>query len=135
MKQIVTLLTALLLTPLTALGGSIVLMNEPATGGPGKFAAEEIRRAATAKGMTLGEDAHATRITLAVETEGKAAAESYRIRVRNDGGRRIITVRGTDTSGAMYGGLDIAEAIRLGTLDAMKDSDHTPHIAQRAARH
>ena len=127
-------LTALLLAPLTALGGSMELVNEPATGGPGKFAAEEIRRAATAKGMTLGEDAHATRITLTVETDGKAAAESYGIRVRNDGGRRIITVRGTDISGAMYGGLDIAEAIRTGTLDAMKDSDHKPHIARRGIK-
>jgi hypothetical protein len=82
----------------------------------------------------LGEDAHATRITLTVETEGKAAAQSYRIRVQTAGGRRVITVVGADPVGAMYGGLDIAEAIHTGTLDALKDSDHTPHIAQRGIK-
>ena len=54
--------------------------------------------------------------------------------MQNDGGRRIITVRGADATGAMYGGLDIAEAIRTGTLDSLKDSDHTPHIAQRGIK-
>jgi hypothetical protein len=51
--------------------------------------------------------------------------------VQNRGGRRTITVRGADEAAAMYGGLDIAAAIRTGTLDSLKDSDHTPHIAQR----
>ena len=31
-----------------------------------------------------------------VEKDANAAAQSDRIRVRNDGGRRTITVRGTD---------------------------------------
>ena len=52
---------------------------------------------ATATGMTLGEDANATRRSLTVEKDANAAAQSDRIRVRNDGGRRTITVRGTDT--------------------------------------
>jgi len=34
----------------------------------------------------------------------------------------------------MYGGLDIAEAIRIGTLDSVKDSEHTPHIAKRGIK-
>ena len=97
MKPTLTFLTTLLLGPLAALGGSFELVNEPATGGSGKFAAEEIRREATATGMTLGEDANATRRSLTVEKDANAAAQSDRIRVRNDGGRRTITVRGTDT--------------------------------------
>ena len=84
--------------------------------------------------MTLGDDAKATRIAITVGKDGKAAAQSYSIRVRNDGGRRTITVRGADEAGAMYGGLDIAEAIRTGTLDSLKDSDHSPHIAQRGIK-
>ena len=54
--------------------------------------------------------------------------------MQNEGGRRVITVRGADAAGAMYGGLDIAEAIRTGTLDSLKDADHTPHIAQRGIK-
>ena len=34
----------------------------------------------------------------------------------------------------MYGGLDIAEAIRLGTLDSLKDSEHQPHIQRRGIK-
>ncbi len=87
-----------------AVAASLELVNDPATGGPGKFAVEEIRREAEAHGVTLGDDAGAIRIALTVEKGGGAAAQSYSIRVQNDGGRRIITVRAADGTGAMYGG-------------------------------
>ena len=117
-----------------ALAASLNLANDPATGGPGKFAGEEIRREASAKGMTLGEDAATTPVALTVDKDAKAVAQGYSIRVQNDGGRRAITVRVADAAGAMYGGLDVAEAIRTGTLDSLKDSDHKPHIAQRGTK-
>ena len=117
-----------------AMAGNLGLSLDIATAGPGKFAVEEIRRAAVAKGITVGDDANATRIALTVEKEGNAAAQSYRIRVQNENGHRSITVRGADATGAMYGGLDVAEAIRTGTLDSLKDSDHQPHIAQRGIK-
>ena len=135
MKNILTLLAALfaaLSSPVLA--ASLELANNPATGEPGKYAAEEIRREAAAKGLTLADDVNATRITLTVAKDAKAAAQSYGIRVKSEGGRRIITVRGADEFGAMYGGLDIAEAIRTGTLDSLNDSDHSPHIAQRGIK-
>jgi len=132
MKHTLAVFTVLMLAPLAAMAASLDLVNDPATGGPGKFAAEEIHREAAAKGLTLGEDAQATRVALTVEKGD--AAQSYRIRVRNEGGRRVITVRGADAAGAMYGGLDIAEAIRTGTLDSLKDSDHKPHIARRGIK-
>jgi hypothetical protein len=125
-------LTVVLCLPAAA--ASLDLMNDAATGGPGKFAAEEIRREAVAKGIPLGDEAKATRIALTVGKEGNAVAQSYRIRVQNDGGRRVITVRGADAAGAMYGGLDIAEAIRTGTLDSLKDADQKPHIAKRGIK-
>jgi len=117
-----------------ALAASLSLSNDAATGGPGKFAAEEIRREAAAKGLTVGAEAKATRIALTVEKTNGAAAQSYRVRVQQEGGLRTITVRAADAAGAMYGGLDIAEAIRTGTLDSLKDSDHQPHIAQRGIK-
>jgi hypothetical protein len=127
-------LTGLLLARLAALAANIDLANEPATGRPGQFAAEEIRREASARGMTLGNDARATRIALTVGKEADSAAQSYTIRVRKEGARRVITVRGADEAGAMYGGLDIAEAIRTGTLGSIQDSAHTPHIKQRGIK-
>jgi hypothetical protein len=143
MKRLTTILvaTAQLLVALSvpASAASLELTNDSATAGPGQFAAEEIRREAAARGMTMvhadeKSPAAAIHVALTVEQGGDAVAQSYRIRVQNAGGRRVITVRGTDAAGAMYGGLDIAEAIRTGMLDALKDSDHTPHIAQRGIK-
>jgi hypothetical protein len=57
-----------------AMAASLDLASDPATGGPGKFAAEEIRRAAAAQGITLGEDSRATSTAISVEKEGQAAA-------------------------------------------------------------
>ena len=124
----------LLAVAVHAMAESLELINDPATGEPGKFAVEEIRRAAEAQGMALGSDAKATRIVLTVGKDAKAAPQSYNIRVQNESGRRVTTVRGADAVGAMYGGLDIAEAIRLGTFTTLKDSVHKPHIAQRGIK-
>ena len=65
MKRILTLITALIaLLSVPAVAVSLELLNDPATGGPGKFAVEEIRHEAKARGMTLGKDVQATRISL-----------------------------------------------------------------------
>ena len=106
---------------------------------PGKFAAEEIRREAAVRGMTIAiaeakMPADKIRIVLAVGVPAgtNAAAQSYGIRVQREKDLpTTITVTGGDAAGAMYGGLDVAEAIRTGVLDSLKDSDHAPYIAQR----
>ncbi len=144
MKHTVPLLTALLLAQLTALDAAataLTLSLDAAAAGAGEFAGAEIRREATAHGMTVFSaeaeaPADAVRITLAVGAPAgtKAVAQSYAIRVRNENGSRSIAVLGADTTGVMYGGLDVAEAIRTGLLDSLKDSDHTPHIAQRGIK-
>ncbi len=118
---------------------TLLLTLDPAAAGPGKFAGEEIRREAAARGMSVtGADAKApadaTRIAITVGKDGDAVAQSYSIRVQNEGGRRVIAVRGADAAGAMYGGLDIAEAIRTGTFDTLKNSDNTPYIKQRGIK-
>ena len=119
----------------TAYADSPLLLSvEPGTAGPGKFAAEEIRREALAHRMTMGDGNKATRVVITLEEVGDANAQSYSIRVKNEGGRRTVTVRGADPTGAMYGGLDVAEAIRTGMLDSLKDSDHKPHIARRGIK-
>jgi hypothetical protein len=126
--------TALLLSPLAAFTQRIDLDNHPSTGGPGRFAAEEIRRAALARRIPLGPDPAATRILLTVEKDAQAAPQSYRIQVLTQNSQRTITVRGADESGAMYGGLDIADAIRTSTLSTLQDSAHAPHISQRGIK-
>lgn len=117
-----------------AMAASLELVVEADAEGPVKFAAEEIRREAVARGITLGEGGTATRVALTIINDRGAAPQSYGIRVRNTNGRRAVTVTAADARGAMYGGLDLAEAIRVGTFETLKDSDHTPHIAQRGIK-
>lgn len=64
-----------------------------------------------------------------------SAAQSYAIRRQaGPGGRLTLAVLGADPVGAMYGTLELAEAVRLGSLQETADSDHAPHIAQRGIK-
>ncbi len=108
---------------IAASAAGIELHTDPTTRQPGQFAAAEIQREAAAK------DTEA-KIHLTVETNPKATAQSYRIQRAGDTFRII----GTDPAGAMYGGLHLAEAIRTGTLEDIKNSEHRPHIAKRGIK-
>lgn len=59
---------------------------------------------------------------------GKGAPQSYSIRAAS--GRYVVT--GGDAVGTMYGGLDLAEALRIGS--DVKDADYKPYIAQRGIK-
>ncbi len=123
---------------------------------PVQFAGAEIRRACAAGGMRLAEmdlaKATAAKDPLRIFIAGTAAgrdllmarfalkppaqqgAQAYAIRRLDREGQTSLFVLGADAAGAMYGGLDLAEAIRLGTLDNVADSEHAPHIAQRGIK-
>ena len=63
-------------------------------------------------------------------------AESYALRKVNSSNQTTYAVLAADASGAMYGGLDVAEAQRLGTLDALVSDSrvHSPFIANRGIK-
>ena len=63
-----------------------------------------------------------------------AAAQAYAIRKHSAGGEVTYAVLAADATGAMYGGLDLAEAVRLETLVSVTDSDHAPFIANRGIK-
>ena len=60
--------------------------------------------------------------------------ESYLIATKRERAGTTYFVVGCDPVGAMYGGLDIAEGIRLGTLDQLKDGLHRPFVALRGIK-
>jgi len=60
--------------------------------------------------------------------------QCYSIRTRNTGNNLEIWVLATDNSGAMYGCLDIAEAIKNKTLSDLKDSDNQPYLERRGIK-
>lgn len=121
-----------------------------------RFAAEEIRRELTATGGScttsrldeLPHAAAAVSIVLASTVEESqrltrelgfaplknTSPQSYSLRKHSAGQRRTYIVLGADAVGSMYGGLDLAEAIRLGKLADLQDEDHSPFIERRGIK-
>jgi hypothetical protein len=107
------------------------------TSGPGQFAVAEIIRQATLRGLSTANEATAqAHISLSVGLPADVAAtpEAYAIRVTTTKGVTRYQVHGADASGAMYGGLDLAEAIRTGILHELSNSNHQPHVENRGIK-
>ncbi|MBA4141346.1 MAG: hypothetical protein H0X70_12790, partial [Segetibacter sp.] len=64
----------------------------------------------------------------------KLGWQCYAIRVKNNGKQKTIYVLGGDKTGAMYGGLDIAEAIRIQTINTITNSDNKPYLDRRGIK-
>jgi len=131
-----------------------VIYRDP-TVGPIGFAAQEIREALEEYGFSVTEKSFeqlskkggAVRIILAVKgrqsvvkrllDEGvkpvpELEPQGYAIRVS---GKSTYWAVGADEAGAMYGGLDIAEIVRIeGGLDKVSDKKHSPSIARRGIK-
>ncbi|MBC7783742.1 MAG: carbohydrate-binding family 6 protein, partial [Burkholderiales bacterium] len=63
-----------------------------------------------------------------------AAAQSFSIRKKIADNQTTYAILAADSAGAMYGTLDIAEAVRLGTLAEILDADRSPFIARRGIK-
>ncbi|MCX7013814.1 MAG: hypothetical protein NTW86_14895 [Candidatus Sumerlaeota bacterium] len=123
---------------------------------PIEFAASEILQAAKAAGIPCrvmgveelancrdgaciaiaasADDSSALETGLGMAPPHNASPQSYAIRRKAEGATNAWAVLGADAVGAMYGGLDLAEAIRLGTLDKVANADCSPYIARRGIK-
>ena len=86
------------------------------------FARAEIRKAGDPKAGTPP-------VEFTIDPVG-LKPQNYRI--ERAGGK--ISVIGGDANGAMYGGLDVAEAIRLDTLSELKVGEHRPYLERRGIK-
>jgi hypothetical protein len=121
------------------------------------FAAAEIQRALVGKGYAgveldldaavtaespvrillvtgPGDKAQETVRALGVTPAKSAGWQAYSIRRKNEDGHATYAVIAATPEGVLYGGLDLAEAVRLGTLADLKDSDHAPYIERRGIK-
>lgn len=74
----------------------------------------------------------AVAVFLEVEDEGNNQhPESFRIERMKDGGIRII---GSDAAGAMYGGLEVAELLRIGGPTMVQNHEATPALGMRGVK-
>ena len=65
---------------------------------------------------------------------GTLKSEAYSIRRSSKAGRSAYWAVGLDAGGLMYGGLELAEVIRVNGLDGIKDVDHNPYMAMRGTK-
>ena len=120
------------------------------------FGAAEIRRAYAGRGVSLAElglenvvaNTSPLRLVIAAgpaesqrwaKSLGSAPMkynlpQSYSIRRLAQGNVVTIAVLSADPAGAMYGALDLAEAVRLGALGDLRDSDHSPRVERRGIK-
>ncbi|MDI1248789.1 MAG: hypothetical protein PSV13_08000 [Lacunisphaera sp.] len=90
------------------------------------FSASEIERAAA-----LAPDGAPLLVSLEIDPAGGGDPQAYRI--ERTGADRVRVV-GQGAPGAMYGGLDVAEALRIGTTASLKAGPRAPHVAQRGIK-
>jgi len=86
--------------------------------------------------LVSGSDDKARRIARDLGVTPKSTGwQTYSIRCRKDGNQTTYAVLAADADGAMYGGLDLAEAIRLGTLTGLGDGTGKPEQKAAAIQH
>jgi hypothetical protein len=94
------------------------------------FAAERISTALAATGHRVVDADEQVLIRIEIHARD-AAAESFSI--RRDGPGQIL-VAGQDAAGAMYGGLEVAELIRIGGLEGIQNVEQSPYMAMRGTK-
>jgi hypothetical protein len=156
MRRLQLILIATILGYSTAAAASRTALFYDSKTPQAEFAASEIRRVYAASGKSLLEagldrvpsDSSSVKIVIASDRaqSAKLAADlgvaqlkstgpqSYAIRRKVANGVMTLAILGEDAVGAMYGGLDIAEAAQLGSLEALADSDHAPRIERRGIK-
>lgn len=87
------------------------------------FALKEIHQAADGRGVRPG-------VEFEIDAEN-LGPQGYRIEREPNG---MIRVVGGDATGAMYGGLDVAEAIRLDRLAELPGGPKRPHVERRGIK-
>ncbi|MGE5488353.1 MAG: carbohydrate-binding family 6 protein [bacterium] len=106
-------------------------------GGLSEHGLAELPKASGQTVFVLASGADATNTAakaLGIDAPKPAGVQAYAIRRIVRGGRTTIAVFGADAAGTMYGGLDVAEAVRFGTLDRLADADCAPHIEKRGIK-
>ncbi len=121
------------------------------------FAVKEIQASLKKKGQSveqfslapLDQATEGTRIILVLHSNANAVrhmqaegarplgtlkSEGYSLRTSSRGGRTTYWVVGADAAGVMYGGLELAEVIRVDGFDSVTDVDHNPYMTMRGTK-
>lgn len=147
---------AVSLAAIAARGANVAILSD-AENGPAQFAAGEIAAALQARGDTsthrdlaeIAAPAAGPRIVLAPardeaarealrraggEDIGGLREEGFSLRRTGAAERATLWVLGEGPGGVLYGGLELAEQIRLRGFDAVEPLDRNPHLALRGVK-
>ncbi len=134
--------------------GKIVISNQ-SKNKPIEFGISEIEKAAKERGLSI-EKGKITReemagyVLVSILTDSAliskisatkgflppkySGAQCYSIRTKKTENQLELFVLSTDYAGAMYGCLDVAEALRNGTFADITDSDNKPYLEKRGIK-
>ncbi|MHC4628073.1 MAG: alpha-glucuronidase family glycosyl hydrolase, partial [Planctomycetota bacterium] len=141
----------------TPLHASMVALSADTTLAQVDFAVTDLRAALTTAGHTvtvIGPDAALsaeipTRIVMATQEQtaiidnmrqqgaspsASLRAEGFSLRRTTSQKRVTYWVIGADAAGVKYGGLELAEVIRIAGLEAVKNVDQNPYMAMRGIK-
>lgn len=126
----------LLLVSLPGHAASVILSLQTDSA-PAQFAANELEAALRARGeaperRTLKAIGDGTYISFVEADDLKA--EAFDLQVQQNGPVQLITVRGGGPGGVMYGGLELAEQVRIGGLAAVQPLQREPYVAMRGTK-
>jgi hypothetical protein len=103
--------------------------------GPAYYGAKQLERALKAGGHHMVTSPTQARFVVELKTAGQGAAESYRIRRQQEGGRIHLRIEGNDDRGTLYGALALAESLETGTpLAAVQDTAVAARFPFRAIK-
>lgn len=94
------------------------------------FAAEKIQVALDAKGYSFVSQKGQHQILIEIKAD-RSNPESFSIHTGHEG---LIQVVSSDAAGAMYGGLELAEMIRIGGLQGIIETRQSPYLAMRGVK-
>jgi hypothetical protein len=96
-----------------------------------EFAVEEIKDALAEKSLSLEiVDEKSADIVLSVSKSAEIKYEGFELKSGNN-----ITVTGADAAGTMYGGLELAEQIKLFGIDGIKETKQNAYMEMRGTKH
>lgn len=129
-RQPLAWIACLVAMPLVPVRAAIDRSNAPSP--QATFAAREIQAALTARA-----EGNAANIALTISDDASRdglQAEGFRIHVSVVSGKSAIRVVGADSAGVMYGGLDVAEMINGGGVEAVEATLQNPYMAMRGTK-
>lgn len=123
-------------------GAETVYVHVAPTSGPGNFAVDEIESALRAGGhdtrrralSSVAGHAGAAQVVLEVAADSGVPAEGFRLSVDRSGDTSVVRVVGSDDGGVMYGGLELAEQVRLFGWAGVKATSQTAYMQMRGTK-